>query len=222
MIEILGVELSTLCLQDKPEALLDQRFFAAWQERHKGMREGDARRASLVGLLLLQAAGVRGELAYDRLGRPYLPGQHLDFNISHTGSGVFCAVERGDDKACGYAPRVGIDAEEMRARGQLRTSDMARRWFSENEQATFFANPTMESFLRIWTRKEALVKWLGEGIEALKRTDTVNAEAMHGVRFQSYTEGKTLITLCHSATLIPPSAVHMLTGGELARLCGQK
>ena len=99
---------------------------------------------------------------------------------------------------------------------------MARRWFSENEQATFYANPTMESFLRIWTRKEALVKWLGEGIEALKRTDTVNAEATHGVRFQSYTEGKTLITLCHSATLIPPSAVHMLTDSELARLCGQK
>ena len=209
MIEIFGADLSTLCLQDKPEVLLDQRFFAAWQERHKGMREGDARCASLVGLLLLQAAGVRGELAYDRLGRPYLPGQHLDFNISHTGSGVFCAVERGDDKACGYAPRVGIDAEEMNARGQLRTSDMARRWFSENEQATFFANPTMESFLRIWTRKEALVKWLGEGMRALADADTKSAEQTYGVRFQSYFEGDAIITLCHRANAVPPPTIRM-------------
>ena len=209
MIEILGVELSTLCLREKPETLLDQRFLAAWEERHKGMSKEDVRNASLVGLLLLQAAGVRDTLAYDRLGRPYLADSAVDFNITHTDKAVFCAIERTSGWGSAPAPRVGIDAEEMSGRGQLRTSDLARRWFSEDEQASFFADPTKECFLRIWTRKEALVKWTGEGMRALADADTENAEPRHGVHFKTYVEGDTLITLCHRADAAPPPTIRM-------------
>ena len=176
MIEILGADLLTLCLREKPEALLERRFLAAWQERHKGMSKEDVRNTSLVGLLLLQTAGVRGTLAYDRFGRPYLAESGVDFNITHSGSKVFCAVERTSGQGNAPTPRVGIDAEEMSGRGQLRTSDLARRWFSENEQATFYAEPTKECFLRIWTRKEALGKALGLGLAHIGELDTTRAE----------------------------------------------
>ena len=209
MIEILGADLLTLCLREKPEALLENRFLAAWQERHKGMSKEDVRNTSLVGLLLLQTAGVRGTLAYDRFGRPYLAESGVDFNITHSGSKVFCAVERTSGQGSAPAPRVGIDAEEMSGRGQLRTSDLARRWFSEGEQAAFFAEPTKECFLRIWTRKEALVKWLGEGMRALADADTESAEQTYGVRFQSYFEGDAIITLCHRANAVPPPTIRM-------------
>lgn len=209
MIEILGADLSTLCLRDKPEALLEHRFFSAWQERHKGMSQEGARNASLVGLLLLQTAGVRGMLAYDRFGRPYLAGSEVDFNITHSGNKVFCAIERMGEQGSALAPRVGIDAEEIDVRVQLRSSDMARRWFSAEEQAAFCADPTGECFLRIWTRKEALVKWTGEGMRALSNADTESAEQSYGVRFQSYFEGDVIITLCHRANAIPSPTIRM-------------
>ena len=207
MIEIFGVRLSDVLSESEAEARLIPAFHSAWKERHRGMKEGEARRASLVGLLLLQTSGVRGTLSYDTFGRPYLAESEVDFNITHTDKAVFCAIERETGSA--PAPRVGIDAEEIGGRKPLRLSDMARRWFSEDEQAAFFADPTRKCFLRIWTRKEALIKWTGEGMRALSDANTENAEQTYGVHFQTYVEGDTVVTLCHRVDATPPPTIRM-------------
>ena len=219
MIEILGAALTPISDKEGLEALLSDGFRSVWQERHRGLREPSARCASLVGILLLQAAGVVGKLSYDRLGRPYLLDAPVDFNVTHTDGYVFCAIERCDAENSFDTPRVGIDAEEMTSRNNPRRADMASRWFSADEQRLFFADPTEECFLRLWTRKESLIKWTGEGMRSLAESDTLNAERTHGVRFQDYREGSALISLCHRVGTSPPQNIRIFSIDELSRLC---
>ena len=133
-------------------------------------------------------------------GKPYFVGSDLHFSITHTPRHAFCALAEMP---------LGIDAEEIGGRKPLRLSDMARRWFSEDEQAAFFADPTRKCFLRIWTRKEALIKWTGEGMRALSDANTENAEQTFGVHFQTYVEGDTVVTLCHRVDATPPPTIRM-------------
>jgi 4'-phosphopantetheinyl transferase len=89
-------------------------------------------------------------------GKPVLAGDHagrLHFSLSHSGLAV--AVAAGD------AP-VGVDLEEVRPRA---ATDLAARFFSEDERRLVAgaADPGA-AFVRLWTRKEALLKATGEGI----------------------------------------------------------
>ena len=54
--------------------------------------------------------------------------------------------------------------------------EMVARWFSESEQKAFLASPTKETFLRIWTRKEAYVKAKGGVIADAAKTELVTPE----------------------------------------------
>ena len=203
MIEIFGIRSSLLPNEDRLVEAMDSGFYTAWQTRHRNLQAPGARE-SLAGFLLLQAAGVQGRLAYDEFGRPYSIDADIDFNITHTGGSVFCAVEYSS------AARVGIDAEEMIARKRLRADEMARRWFSADEQRLFFADPTDEGFLQIWTRKEALLKRSGEGLRAISREDVTTAEERHGVKFYDFSQDGTVITLCCDAEIVPPKRLKML------------
>lgn len=219
MIEIFGVLVSNISPKTDLEAMLDHRFACAWQQRHQTLRDAKARRASLLGILLLQAAGVRGELYYDHQGRPQLLDKSIDFNITHTAECVFCAVEALDSQQNDSQAQIGIDAEDVGRGRQMHKHAMARRWFTASEQALFFADDTDDSFLQIWTRKESLVKWSGEGLSALAKTDTTNAESLWNVHFRSYRESGALITLCHRIGTTPPDAIRMLGERALMRLC---
>lgn len=220
MIEILGIRSSHLPDGDRLERMMDRSLLAAWQAQHKRLRDPEGRRASLAGLLLLQAMGMRGDLIYDQVGRPCFGDGRVDFNITHTDGAVFCAVERLDGEASVTA-RVGLDAENAVRIGRLQRDGMARRWFSGNECAQYFADPSADAFLQIWTRKEALIKWTGEGLAALGRADTTHARSVYGVDFRSYAEGAERITLCYRREATPPESIRMLDGEMLVRLCGR-
>lgn len=93
------------------------------------------------------------QIAYGEFGKPYLldyPEVH--FNISHSGQFVACAVA---DRP------VGVDVQMI---AEYR-SNAAGRVCSEVELAEIVAsgNPTAE-FTKLWTRKEAYIKWTGESI----------------------------------------------------------
>ncbi|MBN2390524.1 MAG: 4'-phosphopantetheinyl transferase superfamily protein [Anaerolineae bacterium] len=91
-------------------------------------------------------------------GKPALP-EHawLQFNLTHSGDMALVAVTR--DRP------VGIDVEH-----KIPPDDPARlvaQFFSENENATFSALPESQreaAFFTGWTRKEAYIKALGEGL----------------------------------------------------------
>ncbi len=95
-------------------------------------------------------------------GRPYLTGNPIRFSVSHSRSWALLAV--------GRQPRLGIDLEPVRDLNDL--EGLARVAFSEPEHRALLALPPEHrpaAFFRVWTRKEAVAKALGEGLRAMKR-----------------------------------------------------
>jgi phosphopantetheinyl transferase len=92
--------------------------------------------------------------------------------------------------------RVGIDAEDLDRPDFTNLQELATRWLVGEEQKTFLASPTKETFLRIWTRKEAYVKYIGDGLRSLSKIDTVALENEGRIRFFDYREGTILISVC--------------------------
>jgi len=94
-------------------------------------------------------------------GRPGLaaetPARTLDFNVSHSGELALLAFAHGR--------KIGIDVEKVRR--DFATSEIAERFFSTAERAALRELPheqRHEAFFRCWTRKEAFIKALGEGL----------------------------------------------------------
>lgn len=106
--------------------------------------------------LAIPAAAVR--FRYGPNGKPvFEPGeQELAFNVSHSGELGLCAVARGGV--------VGVDVERVR---ELPDALIAARFFSPVEHAALSALDAeiqATAFFAAWTRKEAFLKALGEGV----------------------------------------------------------
>ena len=90
-------------------------------------------------------------------GKPELEGADLAVSLAHSGEVVLVAVASAED--------VGVDVEALRpdaARWAL-----VRQALTEREQRRLgsLAQPDRaESFLRVWTRKEAILKAAGTGL----------------------------------------------------------
>jgi 4'-phosphopantetheinyl transferase len=115
-------------------------------------------------VLLGSYLNVRPEelrFAYSEFGRPSLrevdSATMLDFNVSHSGGMALLAfaLER----------KIGIDVEKVRR--DFGTTEIAERFFSVVERAALRELPSEQrhdAFFRCWTRKEAFIKALGEGL----------------------------------------------------------
>lgn len=91
-------------------------------------------------------------------GKPYFPSHpDVHFSVSHSGSFWVCAFSDGE---------VGCDVQEFRKNDDpVRLNRLAERWFSEGERRYLDGHGrTPAEFYRIWTRKEAYVKFTGHGI----------------------------------------------------------
>lgn len=91
-------------------------------------------------------------------GKPRLvsPGE-LRFNLSHSGDRALVAVA--------WAREVGVDVEAVRVLEDL--DDLAASCFSASERGALDAVPEasrLECFFDGWTRKEAFLKLLGDGL----------------------------------------------------------
>ena len=165
---------------------------AAWEACHKIGKNKKSALLSLSALALLHRAGAVGTLSYDENGRPYFCDRTCDFSITHTQNHVFCALTDGEEKSiC-----LGIDAEDINRPDLSNLEEMASRWFSQNEQKAFLASPTKETFLRIWTRKEAYSKYTGEGLKALSKIDTEELSKEGSICFFDYRVGDILVSIC--------------------------
>jgi 4'-phosphopantetheinyl transferase len=107
-------------------------------------------------------AGIR--LVYGTQGKPELAGdQGLDsdaalaFNLAHSHELAVCAFARHG--------RIGIDVEYLRWVKDM--AKIAQRFFAWPEYEAWLALPDSDrraGFFRIWSRKEAFIKALGEGL----------------------------------------------------------
>ncbi len=120
-------------------------------------------RARLRELLAsrLRTRPDRVELDNGPRGKPRLAGSFaesdLRFNLSHCGDVALFAFSRGRE--------IGVDVEAVR---EMRDADaIAARFFSPRENQSYLALAPRDralGFFNCWTRKEAFIKALGEGL----------------------------------------------------------
>lgn len=162
------VHLWSARLDVPPEVLAALEPTLAADERRRAERMGrDRDRARWVaarGILRdILARSLRMEAArlgfrVGERGKPLLAGStDLHFNLSHGGDLLLVALAR--------RRAVGVDVEHLARPAPWER--ISRRFFSASEQRALAAAAPDERralFFRIWTRREALGKALGEGV----------------------------------------------------------
>lgn len=98
----------------------------------------------------------------NQIGKPSLINsqnpQRINFNISHSGNLLLIAIT--------LQRQVGIDVELIKPLPDM--DSMVELYFSQSENSSFSALPDKEkirAFFSAWTRKEAILKLIGEGLQ---------------------------------------------------------
>jgi 4'-phosphopantetheinyl transferase len=102
---------------------------------------------------------VHIKFAYGMKGKPRLAqdSSAIRFNLAHSGPLAVYAIAKRRE--------VGVDLEQTHPLDDFH--EVARRYFSQAEYAALAALPTsqhIEGFFNCWTRKEAYIKALGDGL----------------------------------------------------------
>lgn len=130
------------------------RFAMDWLQRHFIVGRGILRQ-TLARYLHVDPRAVR--FAYGNFGKPQLPEAGVAFNLTHSGGRALLGVTR--------AGELGVDLEQVRKMQDL--EGIARRFFAPGEVAVLTAVDASwreRAFFHCWTRKEAFIKALGEGL----------------------------------------------------------
>jgi 4'-phosphopantetheinyl transferase len=100
------------------------------------------------------------QFTYGSNGKPGLVGPtHLRFNIAHSGGLAMFAFTLGCE--------IGVDVEQIRSLPDMQ--QIANRFFCVEEAAELMSLPAGQrehAFFLCWTRKEAYIKAIGDGLAA--------------------------------------------------------
>ncbi|HEY4563621.1 MAG TPA: 4'-phosphopantetheinyl transferase superfamily protein, partial [Thermoanaerobaculia bacterium] len=117
-----------------------------------------ALRALLAAYLETRPEAVR--FRYGPRGKPFLESpSDLQFNLSNSDEMALVGFVRG--------PEIGVDVEYLRPMPDC--EQISERFFSESERRVLRGIPGRakeEAFFNCWTRKEAYLKAVGEGLAA--------------------------------------------------------
>jgi 4'-phosphopantetheinyl transferase len=106
----------------------------------------------------LQIPPADVQFSYGEHGKPALAGERgVQFNVSHGQGKLLIGFARG--------AALGVDIEQIRLLDDA--DNLARRFFSEAENEAYVSVPPAqkgEAFFNCWTRKEAFIKAVGEGL----------------------------------------------------------
>lgn len=130
------------------------RFYLAEDRRHFTVAHGLLRE---ILSLYLDTPPDQLRFGYNPHGKPFLPGTAICFNLSHSGGMALYAIARSME--------IGIDIERIPT--DFECAEVAERFFSRGETDALRTVPSdlqPVAFFNCWTRKEAFVKALGEGI----------------------------------------------------------
>ncbi|MBL8756608.1 MAG: 4'-phosphopantetheinyl transferase superfamily protein, partial [Planctomycetes bacterium] len=140
-------------LLNAAEQLRLSRFHFADHRRRYQIGHG-ALRTILAGYMDEDPTAV--QFAQGPRGKPYVSGKGPFFNLSHSGKLAVVGIA---------AIELGLDLEKVRHLESL--TEIARKHFSTTEFAALDAlqgEARELAFYRCWTRKEAYIKALGEGL----------------------------------------------------------
>lgn len=138
-------------IRSLPPALrAEAQRFDRWQDRAR----------SVFGKILLrkglEAMGMDGAIieSLTRSGyrRPSISGAP-DFNISHSGNCVICAISR--------EARIGVDVEKVRPIDQGAVANTMSR---DQRRIICESGDPLKMFFRLWTIKESVIKADGRGV----------------------------------------------------------
>ena len=147
---------------------------ASRREKALKFKHEQGQRECVLAYLLLRRAlkevyGIdeNPELIEQEGGKPMLKDHpEIHFNLSHCKAGVACVV--GDEP-------VGVDIDRIRNYN----AQLARHTMNDNELQEIENNADeARAFIRLWTKKEALLKLTGEGIRSDLKS-VLNRENMH-------------------------------------------
>jgi len=133
-----------------PELKEKNSRYIRWQNRHSHLF------GKLLFIEALKRHGIENDIwnyiEYNSYDRPYLTLSEYDFNITHSGNYVACAI--------GKNIRLGIDIEENRDVNlkHFETLMTPNQW---NE--IYNANYPLKEFFKYWTIKESVIKADGRG-----------------------------------------------------------
>lgn len=110
--------------------------------------------------------------SYNRFGKPFLDAKNhqIRFNVSHSRGVALFAVTSGRE--------IGIDIEFIN--NDFAVLKTAEKIFSPNETSTLKNLPSnlqTTAFFSVWTRKEAILKAIGEGFSYSPKQFTVSVIA---------------------------------------------
>ena len=141
------------------------------QEKNAAYHFWEDRHSHLFGrLLLLKAFKKHGispsnlfNIEYNYYGRPYLPNSDYDFNISHSGNFVICAMAK--------KLKIGIDIETIKAVDFREFEDVMNedQWNSIHQ-----ADDSRELFFNYWAIKESVIKADSRGLSLPLKEITIN------------------------------------------------
>ena len=119
----------------------------------------DAQRCLIGNILLMEGLKMinKSDLSLDELKftgykRPYF-NDSFDFNVSHSGQYVMCAVSE--------TSRVGIDVEEIQS---IEINDFENEFSLKERQQILQSDKSLYTFFSLWTQKEAFLKAIGTGL----------------------------------------------------------
>ena len=123
--------------------------FKRWQDAH----------AHLYGKLLLEVGleyyGINRslkELLVSKYGKPYFANQNFSFNISHSGEYVVCIISKEEPS------NLGIDLEQIKP---IPFQAFEKIWTQKEKKSLI----DLQQFYTYWTRKEAIIKADGLGMQ---------------------------------------------------------
>ena len=116
------------------------------------VRFEDKARCLIAGLLLRRVCGVTDDfqLTYGAKGKPYLKDGGAFFSISHSGDYVVLATSDSE---------VGVDIEKV----ANYSDSVAARCFTPQELKWMRSSSCRDTFHRLWTAKESIMKGTGLG-----------------------------------------------------------
>ena len=175
-------------------------------DRSPDRKEASKEAYALLSEMLTGCALPTSPVKKDENGRPYIEqadtAPRFDFSLSHAGRHIAVILAVAENSS--EVPRVGIDVEIPHER--ISKEKLASRFFSSEEKTRLAeCQYSDREFLRIWTRKESYLKFVGTGLSGgMKEANTENADAL-GVTFTEYGiegDGTAVVTACAGADFI--------------------
>ncbi|MFY9223686.1 MAG: 4'-phosphopantetheinyl transferase superfamily protein [Blastocatellia bacterium] len=163
-----SVHVWSISLAQTQEKILELRKILSSDESARADRfyfDRDRNRFIVGRAMLRKILGRYLEMAPEKLifsygshGKPKIENSPFNFNLSNSGDLALCGVT--------YQKEIGIDVEYLLR--ELKDAEaIAKRFFSAKESAEFLSLPPEErqlAFFRCWTRKEAYIKAIGDGL----------------------------------------------------------